>query len=209
LVLAEFAVSIAYFVKGWPVKTFLEIDQLTSISRAVNVLALVTDTFIAGVLVFFLQTSKTGFRRSDSIVNRLIIFALNTGLFTSLDAMLSLIFITALPATFVYMAFYATLARLYTNSLLATLNARNNIKRAGSSPTTDISLGNVSVERYQTYKTAGSELDFSKKIKSSRNGLAVQVDTQTTKIVDGHESPYSDSKNQSFLETSQAVWNAT
>ena len=56
--------------------------------------------------------------------------------------------------------------------VLISLNARNNIKRAGSSPTTDISLGNVSVERYQTYKTAGSDVDFSKKIKSSRVSLA-------------------------------------
>ena len=58
---------------------------------------------------------------------------------------------------------------------LRSLNARNSIKRAGSSPTTDISLGNVSVERYQTYKTAGSELDFSKKMKASRVRFSISV----------------------------------
>ena len=65
--------------------------QIANWSRAINALAAVSDVAIAVILIFLLQRSRTGFRRSDSVINRLILFSLNTGLLTSIDALLSLI----------------------------------------------------------------------------------------------------------------------
>lgn len=47
-------------------------------------------------LIFLLQRSRTGFKRSDGIINRLILFSLNTGLLTGLDAVASLIAVSPL-----------------------------------------------------------------------------------------------------------------
>ncbi|KAF5379624.1 hypothetical protein D9757_009222 [Collybiopsis confluens] len=65
---------------------------------------------IAGILTLLLQRSKTGFR--------------------SLCAVASLISILAAPNTFIYISFFFSIGRLYTNSLLATLNARKMIRKA-------------------------------------------------------------------------------
>ncbi|OSD03111.1 hypothetical protein PYCCODRAFT_1467401 [Trametes coccinea BRFM310] len=42
--------------------------------------AIVSDTLTAGVLITFLRTSRTGLRRTDSLVDRLIAYCLSTGL---------------------------------------------------------------------------------------------------------------------------------
>ncbi|KAF5392313.1 hypothetical protein D9757_001612 [Collybiopsis confluens] len=111
------------------------------------------DVLIAGTLTFLLQTSKTGFSRSDTMLNKLTLFAVNTGALTSLCAVASLISVSpssrnllyklvkvldrptlkilAAPNTFIYISFFFCMGRLYTNSLLATLNARKMIRSAG------------------------------------------------------------------------------
>ena len=71
--------------------TFTELAQIVNISRSINILGAVSDIGIAAVLIFLLQRSRTGFRRSETIINRLIIFTINTGLLTSLCALMSLI----------------------------------------------------------------------------------------------------------------------
>ncbi|KAK1235250.1 hypothetical protein PQX77_001531 [Marasmius sp. AFHP31] len=50
--------------------------------------------------------ARTGFSWSDHIINRLILFSMNTGLLTSIVACTSLVTILALPDTLVYAAFY-------------------------------------------------------------------------------------------------------
>uniref|UniRef100_A0A0W0F3V4 DUF6534 domain-containing protein n=1 Tax=Moniliophthora roreri TaxID=221103 RepID=A0A0W0F3V4_MONRR len=82
------------------------------------------DMAISAVMIFYLQRSKTGVRKSTDIINRMIIFTFNTGLPTSVTALLSIISLHAMPNTFIYIFFYLLTGRLYTNSLLVTLNAR-------------------------------------------------------------------------------------
>lgn len=67
-----------------------------------------SDLFIAVSLIFLLQTSRTGFSQSENVINRLIMFSLNTGLLTSLDAIASFITFSALPNSLVYIMFYVT-----------------------------------------------------------------------------------------------------
>ncbi|KAG6879188.1 hypothetical protein C0992_004491, partial [Termitomyces sp. T32_za158] len=64
---------------------------------------------------------------SDTIINRLMLFIVNTGLLTSLFAMATLISLVISPLTLIYATFYFCIGRLYTNSFLATLNARKAI----------------------------------------------------------------------------------
>lgn len=72
-------------------KTYARLTEIFDLSRAINVTNAVTDVAIAFALIFLLQRSRTGFKRSDNIINRLILFSLNTGLLTGLDAIGSLI----------------------------------------------------------------------------------------------------------------------
>lgn len=70
-----------------------------------------SDAIIAIVLSFYLHTSRSGFKRTDTIINRLIMFTVNTGVLTGICAVLTLITNVAFPNTFIYMIFYIIVAR--------------------------------------------------------------------------------------------------
>ncbi|KAG7440404.1 uncharacterized protein BT62DRAFT_975955 [Guyanagaster necrorhizus] len=150
LVFAEFGVTIAYFVRGWSVKLVAEIpSKLTNLSRSMNAVGAAGDICITISLISLLQRSKSGFRRTDAMMNQLILFSLNSGLLTSICAITSLILVLVCPDTFLYITFYILLGRLYTNSLLATLNARFKIRgqQEGESFMAAVSMDATSVER--------------------------------------------------------------
>ncbi|EDR01859.1 uncharacterized protein LACBIDRAFT_310382 [Laccaria bicolor S238N-H82] len=130
LVLGEFGCILAYTAISLQYKTFVQLTELKTLSITVNVLAAAGDVLIAGTLCTILHFSRTGFHRTDTIINKLIIFSVNTGLITSLCAIASLVSILAAGQTFIYIAFFFCMGRLYTNSLLATLNARKGIRQA-------------------------------------------------------------------------------
>ncbi|KAJ6495386.1 hypothetical protein C8R45DRAFT_987174 [Mycena sanguinolenta] len=82
------------------------------------------DLLITAILIFVLSRSKTGFRRTDTIINRLIRGAIQTGLFASIFALGDLISFRVAPDTTFYGLFAFPIGRIYTNTLLDTLNAR-------------------------------------------------------------------------------------
>lgn len=110
--------------------TFAELTALKPLSMSVNALAAAGDVLIAVLLCTLLQQSRTGFRRSDTMINKLILFSINTGLLTSICAVMSLVSvrsksqmawccasdrnvaqITVWDGTFIYIAFYFCLGR--------------------------------------------------------------------------------------------------
>ncbi|KAF9036520.1 hypothetical protein BDZ89DRAFT_946477, partial [Hymenopellis radicata] len=101
------------------------------LSITVNALAAGGDLLIAGTLVYLLMRSKTGFSRTERMIIKLVVLSVNTGLVTSVCAMASLVSILAWGHTFIYIAFFFCIGRLYSNSLLATLNLRQRIRASG------------------------------------------------------------------------------
>ncbi|KAH8804266.1 hypothetical protein DL96DRAFT_637435 [Flagelloscypha sp. PMI_526] len=139
LVLAEFGTVTAFAIKALAnFTTFAQLATLQSLSVTVNALAAMGDVMIAMTLCTLLHRSRTGFHRSDTIINKLILFAVNTGVLTSLCAIASLISILLAPNTFIYITFFFIIGRLYSNSLLATLNARKMIRSAADGITTSV-----------------------------------------------------------------------
>jgi hypothetical protein len=128
LAASGFLNTLVYVAKGLRLENLAELDLIKGESLAVNILGAATDLLIAGTLCTIFSLSRTGFHRTDVLINRLILFSVNTGLLTSLCALASLISILAAPNTFIYIAFFFCLGRLYTNSLLATLNARKMLR---------------------------------------------------------------------------------
>ncbi|KAJ7091386.1 hypothetical protein B0H15DRAFT_835807 [Mycena belliarum] len=124
-----------YSIKAVQLNELSQVITLEKLSIAANSLSAGTDVLISVVLVVLLQSVKTGFKRSTDLINRLMVFTFNTGLPTSICALIATICIAAFPNTFLYIFFFLLLGRLYTNSLLVTLNSREYIKsssQAGS-----------------------------------------------------------------------------
>ncbi|PPQ88744.1 hypothetical protein CVT25_008551 [Psilocybe cyanescens] len=156
LVLGEFA----FTAMSLHLETYEQLAKLKYLSILVNALAAAGDVLIAATLCTLLHLSRTGFHRSDTMINKLILFSVNTGVLTSMCAVASLVSvrrrspstltsiriiqlltpcrfiyrvnkIVVAGNTFLYIAFFFCIGRLYTNSLLATLNARKGIRDAG------------------------------------------------------------------------------
>ncbi|KAF8195379.1 hypothetical protein BJ912DRAFT_956747 [Pholiota molesta] len=81
------------------------------------------DMLITVILVVYLSKHKTGFQRSDMLVDRIIRLTVQTGLITSVVALCNLIAYLADP-TGLHLLFNFMLCKLYSNSLMSTLNSR-------------------------------------------------------------------------------------
>ncbi|KAJ7688394.1 hypothetical protein B0H17DRAFT_656365 [Mycena rosella] len=128
LVLANFGCSVAFTIQSLQLSTWDELHGLKGLSMTVNVIGAVADFAIAMILVFYLRRSRTGFKKSDTMISKLILFSVSTGLLTSICALASLVSILCWGNTLIYVAFYFSLGRLYSNSVLASLNGRKDIR---------------------------------------------------------------------------------
>ncbi|KAG6845362.1 hypothetical protein H0H87_010471 [Tephrocybe sp. NHM501043] len=113
------------------------------------------------VLSFVLSRSRTGFRKTDSIINRLIRGAIQTGLFASIFALADLFSFVLHGDTNLYAMFAYPIGRIYTNTLLDTLNARVSLKLMHGS-TVDVEGGENSTNAFrmqtQSQTVAGQTL---------------------------------------------------
>ncbi|KAF8076043.1 hypothetical protein FPV67DRAFT_394874 [Lyophyllum atratum] len=169
LVVAEFGCSVAFTIQSMKLVTWAQLAQLKGLSMAVNILAAVTDALIAGALCFFLHRSRTGFRKSDTMISKLIMFTVSTGVLTSICAIASLVSIIVWGQTLIYVAFYFSLGRLYSNSVLATLNARQAIRELGED-SDDLSF---SFKMRPTFSKSGA-----RQLNSTRGAnISIKIDT--------------------------------
>jgi len=88
----------------------------------------VLDVVITSCLLWYLGNAKTGFAGMDQIVNTLSLYAVENGLLTSVAIVISLGFWLGMRDNLIFMAIHFVVAKLYANSLLATLNSRKNIR---------------------------------------------------------------------------------
>jgi len=88
----------------------------------------VSDILVASGLCFALSKKRTGFRKTDTLVTTLIMYAINGCLVTTLCAAACLISYAILPNDFIFIAFFFCLDKLYFNSLLSTLNGRESLQ---------------------------------------------------------------------------------
>ncbi|KAI0656142.1 hypothetical protein C8Q70DRAFT_393599 [Cubamyces menziesii] len=89
--------------------------------------AVLADICLTGTLVVVLLRARTGFRRTDSLIEVLIIYSINTGLLTSIFGLLCFIFAIILPGNLIYIGISVVGVKLYANSVLAVLNSRRSL----------------------------------------------------------------------------------
>ncbi|KAJ4490502.1 hypothetical protein J3R30DRAFT_3422234 [Lentinula aciculospora] len=177
IVFAQTACGTAWVIISLQLSTFQQLLGISSWTMSINALSTAADVIIAASLCFLLAQSRTGFKHSDTVINKLILFGVNTGLATSICAIASLVSLIASPNTLLYAPFYFCIGRLYSNSLLATLNARNQI-RNGSNDTEHMMVSLSQISRQQT------ALPTNSKIQRSQN-IAIRIDTAKDYASDG------------------------
>ncbi|KAE9388597.1 hypothetical protein BT96DRAFT_947475 [Gymnopus androsaceus JB14] len=85
----------------------------------------VTDIIVSAARYYYLRNLKQGYSRTQEVVDAVMVFTINDGILTCAVVITSIICWLALPHNFVYLGIYFTIAKFYSNSVLATLNLRN------------------------------------------------------------------------------------
>jgi len=184
--LLELGCSIAITAKAFG-KTFLGLQALSSLFYADFAAMIAADTTIALSLILFLHTSRTGIRKTESLINILIMYTINTGLLTAADCSAGLITFVVMPDNLVYVTFYLQLSKLYVNAYLATLNARENLRdRSQVNEHVSINLSQMSHPhgarsgQFVTSATSDSTMVCDKR----SNPLSITVTTHVDKMME-------------------------
>jgi len=85
----------------------------------------ITDIIVSAARYHNLRNVKQGYSQNHDAVDGVLIFTINDGCLTCGVVILSIACWLSMPHNFVYLGIYFTIAKLYSNSVLATLNLRN------------------------------------------------------------------------------------
>jgi len=175
---AAFTSLFVYSCLALKFSTFAELATLKNLSMSCNILAAASDIFISAAMVLLLQKSKTGYKSTNGMLNRLIIFTFNTGIPVSICALWACISINVWPDTFIYIFFFLLQGRFYTNSLLVTLNFREYIKKGAAEAATSYMMhsyhGPLRNSGPTDSASKGSKVDHDDE---SGSGIAIRIDT--------------------------------
>jgi len=109
-------------------KSFANISKIQYLLYITFGSSVVADAIIAMALCIVLANSHTGFQRTDSLVNFLVVYAINTGVVTSIVSILCLVLLITMPHNYIFLAICFNLSKLYINALLGSLNARTHFR---------------------------------------------------------------------------------
>ncbi|KAN0100024.1 hypothetical protein V8E55_000008 [Tylopilus felleus] len=155
--------------------SFIEIHDhfFTCITLSNLVVGAAVDALIAiaMTILLFCERTATGFVGTLHILQRLTIFAVNTGLWTAMFAVLSAILIHVIPTSALYTVFAIPLSSLYCNALLANLHARSYIRGEGTTH-------NAGAEMVVMNQAASNDTTTAKQ--STRFSSAIHLDIRKT-----------------------------
>ncbi|KAI9463138.1 hypothetical protein HD554DRAFT_2027300, partial [Boletus coccyginus] len=128
LAIPSFILGMACSIEAWIIKVLSELPRITPLVIAWLSMQVAVDAFITTTLIIAFSRSRTGFRKTDTVLNRLIRGAIQTGLLAGIFSMGDLISFVVLPTTNLYGMFAIPIGRIYTNTLLDTLLTRETLK---------------------------------------------------------------------------------
>ncbi|KAF8552651.1 hypothetical protein OG21DRAFT_1486033 [Imleria badia] len=141
--LGDLIIGILITVKAFQLESMTQLKVLAPLFYASFVTSFTGDLYLSVVLCYYLFKSRTGFRRTDTLLNTLLSYIITTGLLTScglfyklyefkcsnvdfvpisIDAALGTIFYGVMPTNYIFVAFYFNLAK-------CKLNARQRLRQ--------------------------------------------------------------------------------
>ncbi|KAH9936183.1 uncharacterized protein B0H18DRAFT_315389 [Fomitopsis serialis] len=132
LTFGQLAMACVYTAEAFKVAKLTKLGDLKLVGTLSLGMGVATDVVTALTLCHYLRNLRTGFSKDDSLVNRLTLYAMNTGLLTSAISLTTVILYDIMPENFIFMGFYFVLSKLYANSFLATLNTRRVVRGRGT-----------------------------------------------------------------------------
>ncbi|KAJ7769603.1 hypothetical protein DFH07DRAFT_954197 [Mycena maculata] len=116
----EISAGIAQTVLSYQLRSFAKLENTKAITTLQTAGSLACDI---GIMVYL------WLRRTEKMMNALMINAVNRGMLTALSSAFTMILFLVYPDTFWFFLSLAPNSKLYMNSMLATLNMRHHIRK--------------------------------------------------------------------------------
>ncbi|KAF9481772.1 hypothetical protein BDN70DRAFT_875907 [Pholiota conissans] len=191
LATAHLCVGILLTVRIHAIGTFEGLTKISNLFYILFGLSTATDLSVTLILSWLLYGSRTGYSSTDSVIKVLMAYTVNTGMIVALDATITLVMYIAMPHNFIFVAFYLLLGKLYLNSYLATLNAREVLRNKAE--TSYQMSGHISSQRRDLESSAvtGAELKPYSPGQSMSRPLEITIQTLSNQRVDSDDLPSS------------------
>ncbi|KAI0338446.1 hypothetical protein BDW22DRAFT_1432484 [Trametopsis cervina] len=111
-----------------PSFTFATLGSISWLLYATLSSALLVDFMLACTLCYLFHRMRSGFERSDSTLIKLMVYTINSGLFTSIVAGATLVTYALMPSSYIFMSVFFVMGKATLNSLLAATNARAHLR---------------------------------------------------------------------------------
>jgi len=123
--LLDGSTSLTWAIQSFKYQNFADIIA-HRLWLTVIVISLITfnDFLQTSYFCYLLHQSRDGLGSTDSLINTLILYGMNTGIATCVASVALLLSMIMAPTRFYYMAIYWILQKLYVNCLMAMLNRR-------------------------------------------------------------------------------------
>ncbi|KAJ8462066.1 hypothetical protein ONZ45_g6186 [Pleurotus djamor] len=119
------AIGIVLAYEVYTTVTFADHERIGYAIMASLAVSTFIDFVIAGAMCYYLKKSKGPQSHLNSKISTLMQFVLGSGFLTSATSMAALISYAVMPDTLIYIGIESFLTKLYINSFLAMLNARD------------------------------------------------------------------------------------
>ncbi|OBZ76519.1 hypothetical protein A0H81_03496 [Grifola frondosa] len=86
------------------------------------------DVAVAAILIYHLRKGRNGWKSSDGMLTWLSVYTINTGALTSIFSVITVLLFATEKNSIIFMAFVEMQSKLYANSFLGSLNARQHIR---------------------------------------------------------------------------------
>ncbi|KAG2049335.1 hypothetical protein BDR06DRAFT_999276 [Suillus hirtellus] len=135
------------------------------------------DIIICCAMFYFLSKSRTGFRATDSLLNKLIRITIETGMLTAIIAIIELTLFLTFKHNFYHVVPAFMLSKLYSNSFLVLLNSRKSTSKQSTTSDTFHSLPEFSASR-EANRTGAMKVDLAHRTSSDDIGMVSFSETE-------------------------------
>ncbi|KAF8071736.1 hypothetical protein FPV67DRAFT_893955 [Lyophyllum atratum] len=182
-VLVHFFLGIETVVFFFLKKEFSRLKEVNFISvLPFAVFAILSDIFIATALCLLLASNRSDYEDTNTIINKLIVYAINRCILTSAVAVIEVVIFVAVPHSFYSFAFDFIIGKLYANSLLATLNSRKSLRGKGQEDSSEAMSTSFRLASVATHDDPSSMIRISSRDGGAEEPLGVHSSDIESKV---------------------------
>ncbi|KAM5544700.1 hypothetical protein V8D89_001598 [Ganoderma adspersum] len=201
LLLGELGFTIAATVEAFVQPDLLHFQNFSWMISTALGMVIAADGILTVLLTIVLHRSRTGFKSTDSMINVLIMYTINTGLLTGTISTISFFMAVFYPHTLIDDGLNLFAAKLYANSLLAVLNSRHFLSSCGKTDYEATPSKISAIHRSDLVSNASDRPSARDALANSQHVLDIRVTSETQRDVSfSGDTVYTDRKADPSIE---------